>query len=128
MARDSVLCSDWARWRRSDAYTFSSSQSATGSFFTGAKDAKRLDELVRVDRFKPGQVAISAAHLMGGCRMGADPRTSVTDPWGRLHGRRGIYVADASLFPGSVEVNPYLTIMALADRVAEAIRTDLTSV
>jgi len=33
-------------------------------------------------------------------------------------------VADASLFPDSLEINPYLTIMAVADRVAEAIRTD----
>lgn len=101
---------------------------ATGRFFTEAKDADRLDELVRVERFKPGQVAISAAHLMGGCRMGADARTSVTDPMGRVHGRPGLYVADGSLFPGSAEVNPYLTIMALADRVAEAIRSDVTSV
>ncbi|HLY37845.1 MAG TPA: GMC family oxidoreductase, partial [Candidatus Binatia bacterium] len=78
--------------------------------------------LVRTELFKLGQVAISAAHLMGGCRMGTDPRTSVTDPWGRVHGKPNLYVADASLFPGSVEVNPYLTIMALADRVAEALR------
>jgi choline dehydrogenase-like flavoprotein len=33
-------------------------------------------------------------------------------------------VADSSLFPDSVEVNPYLTVMALADRVAEGIRED----
>jgi len=36
-----------------------------------------------------------------------------------------LYVADASLFPDSFEVNPYLTNMALADRVAEAVTTDL---
>jgi choline dehydrogenase-like flavoprotein len=34
-------------------------------------------------------------------------------------------VADASLFPQSVEINPYLTIMALADRVAEKIREEI---
>ena len=33
-------------------------------------------------------------------------------------------VADASLFPDSLEINPYLTIMALADRAAEAVRAD----
>jgi choline dehydrogenase-like flavoprotein len=33
-------------------------------------------------------------------------------------------VADGSLFPDSLEINPYLTIMALADRVAEGIRAD----
>lgn len=100
---------------------------AAGQFFTYPQDADRLDEIIREDRFKLGQVAISAAHLMGGCRMGTDPRTSVTDAFGRVHGRPNLYIADASLFPGSPEVNPYLTIMALADRVAEAIRADLTA-
>jgi choline dehydrogenase-like flavoprotein len=64
---------------------------------------------------------------MGGCRMGEDPRTSVTDTWGRVHGHKDLYVADASLFPAASEVNPYLTIMALADRVAEGIGRDLAA-
>lgn len=98
---------------------------ATGKFFTYAEQANDLYRLVRPSKFKLGQVAISAAHLMGGCRMGLDPKTSVTDPWGRVHGLPYVYVADASLFPDSVEVNPYLTIMALADRVAQALRSDL---
>jgi choline dehydrogenase-like flavoprotein len=57
--------------------------------------------------------------------MGRGPADSVTDAWGRVHGRPWLRVADASLFPDSVEVNPYLTIMALADRVAEALADDL---
>jgi choline dehydrogenase-like flavoprotein len=97
---------------------------AMANFFVEAADAGRLDELVQRDRFKLGQIAVSAAHLMGGCRMGTDPATSVTDAWGRVHGKPGLYVADASLFPGSAEVNPYLTIMALANRVAEAVKKD----
>jgi choline dehydrogenase-like flavoprotein len=36
-------------------------------------------------------------------------------------------VADSSLFPDALEINPYLTVMALADRVAEGIRTDAGS-
>jgi long-chain-alcohol oxidase len=98
---------------------------AAGKFFTYAHEADHLVQLVTREKFKSGQVVISAAHLMGGCRMGEDPQTSVTDPWGRVHGKPGLYVADASLFPASPEVNPYLTIMALADRVAEAVRGDL---
>jgi choline dehydrogenase-like flavoprotein len=50
----------------------------------------------------------------------------VTDAWGRVHGLPWLRVADASLFPDALEINPYVTIMALADRVAEAIRTDST--
>lgn len=49
---------------------------------------------------------------------------SVTDSRGRVHGMPWLRVADSSLFPDSVEVNPYLTVMALADRVAEGIRDD----
>jgi choline dehydrogenase-like flavoprotein len=96
-----------------------------GQFFVNRDEADKLDGLIQAERFKLGQVAISAAHLMGGCRMGTDPQTSVTDPYGRVHGKPGLYVADASLFPGSPEVNPYLTIMAFADRVAEGIKQDL---
>jgi choline dehydrogenase-like flavoprotein len=98
---------------------------AAPEFFINAADQNRIDELVRPERFKPGQVSISAAHLMGGCRMGEDPRASVTDAWGRVHGRKDLYVADASIFPDSVEINPYLTVMALSDRVAEAVRRDM---
>jgi choline dehydrogenase-like flavoprotein len=59
--------------------------------------------------------------------MGRAPADSVTDPCGRVHGVPGLYVADASLFPNSLEINPYLTIMALADRVAETIRKDASA-
>jgi choline dehydrogenase-like flavoprotein len=57
--------------------------------------------------------------------MGADRATSVTDARGRVHGHPGIVVADASLFPASSKVNPYLTIMALAERNAEQIAREL---
>ena len=56
--------------------------------------------------------------------MGRTPGDSVTDAYGRVHGIPWLFVADASLFPNSVEINPYLTIMALADRVAEKIREE----
>mgnify|MGYP001571136402 FL=1 len=70
-------------------------------------------------------MSIASAHLMGGCRMGENPSEAITDPWGRVYGKKDLYVADASLFPNSSGVNPYLTIMALADRVAEAVTKDL---
>ena len=54
--------------------------------------------------------------------MGDGPADSVTDAWGRVHGVPWLFVADASLFPRASEINPYVTVMALADRVAEAVR------
>jgi choline dehydrogenase-like flavoprotein len=89
-----------------------------------ARDAARIDERASERHFLPGKISVSAAHLQGGCGMGRSASNSVTDAWGRVHGRPWLFVADASLFPNSVEINPYLTIMALADRVAQRIREE----
>ncbi|MFZ5624929.1 MAG: GMC family oxidoreductase N-terminal domain-containing protein [Gemmatimonadota bacterium] len=88
------------------------------------RDAGRLDELIEARHFLPGTISVSAAHLMGGCGMGRSAGDSVTDSRGRVHGLPWLRVADSSLFPDSVEINPYLTVMALADRVAETLLAD----
>jgi choline dehydrogenase-like flavoprotein len=90
----------------------------------GRSEADEIDERILAKHFLPGTVSVSAAHLMGGAGMGISPLDSVTDSWGRVHGHSWLRVADASLFPDSLEINPYLTIMALADRVAEGILED----
>ncbi|HSR41596.1 MAG TPA: GMC family oxidoreductase, partial [Longimicrobiales bacterium] len=87
-------------------------------------DPEAVPGRIRPEGFLPGKIPVSAAHLMGGCAMGSNAADSVTDHRGRVHGLPWLRVADASLFPDSVEINPYLTIMALADRVAEGIRAD----
>jgi len=87
-----------------------------------ANDAERLEAIVDASRIRPGSVTVSAAHLQGGCGMGTTPADSVTDSYGQVHGVPWLFVADASLFPDALEINPYLTIMALADRVAERVR------
>ena len=87
-------------------------------------ETERLNQIAQQPDFKTGKLPISAAHLQGGCAMGRSPADSVTDAHGRVHGIPWLFVADASLFPDSLEINPYLTIMALADRVAETIRKE----
>lgn len=67
---------------------------------------------------RPAELKVSAYHPMGTARMGADPARSVCDPSGRVHGAFNLYVADASLLPGSTHVNPQLTLMALCLNVA----------
>ena len=57
-------------------------------------------------------------HELGGCRMGADPRTSVVDRDCRTHDVANLYVVDGSVFPSGSEKNPTHTIMALAARAA----------
>jgi choline dehydrogenase-like flavoprotein len=61
------------------------------------------------------------AHLMGGCRMGDDPRDSVTDPIGRSWDIPNLWICDGSLMPTGGGVNPSLTIMANAARIADRI-------
>jgi choline dehydrogenase-like flavoprotein len=97
---------------------------AARPFFIEAADASRIDALIPFDGLTLGKVTISSAHPMGGCRMGADRADSVTDGWGRVHGVPWLFVADASLFPRCAEINPYVTVMALADRVAERVRAE----
>ena len=63
-------------------------------------------------------ILMASSHPQGTLRMGADARRSVVDSYGQAHNLRGLFVADASLFPTSVGVPPTLTIAALADRIA----------
>ncbi len=58
----------------------------------------------------------SGAHILGGMMMGADPATSVTDAYGRVHGLDNVYVADGASFVTSGAQNPTNTIMAVALR------------
>jgi long-chain-alcohol oxidase len=95
---------------------------ASNRFLIERASEGEIDSLIDRAYLKLGKISVASAHPMGGCRMGDDPATSVSDVWGKVHGLDWLYVADGSLFPGSSGVNPYLTIMALADRVAEAIR------
>jgi choline dehydrogenase-like flavoprotein len=61
---------------------------------------------------------VYSIHLMGTARMSEDPRQGVTDSFGAVHGVPGLFVADASLFPGPLGINPMETIVALAMRNA----------
>lgn len=64
------------------------------------------------------------SHLFGGCVMGNDPARSVVDGKGRVHGVEGLTVADASVIPTNLGVNPQHTIMGLATVFAEALLDD----
>ena len=79
----------------------------------------QLDDLdLRVRRLDP---ALAAVHPMGSMRMGDDARESACDGLGRVHGQRGLWVADGSLMPSSTGGPPQLTIYALGRLVGDAI-------
>jgi choline dehydrogenase-like flavoprotein len=62
-----------------------------------------------------------AAHVMGGCQMGADAKTSVVDEWGRHRAIENLSVIDASVFPTSVGANPQESIYATAAKNGTAL-------
>jgi len=67
------------------------------------------------------------AHQAGTCRFGTDPKTSVLDLDCKAHELDNLYVTDASFFPSIGAVNPTLTIIANALRVADRIRDRLVA-
>jgi choline dehydrogenase-like flavoprotein len=71
--------------------------------------------------FKPSELRLEAFHPMGTARIAADPGEGACAADGSLHGTRNLYVADASLFPTSVGVNPMMTVIAFAKQVARRI-------
>jgi choline dehydrogenase-like flavoprotein len=61
---------------------------------------------------------VVTVHMMGTARMGRDRSHAVTDDRGFVHDADRLLIADASLFPTPIRVNPMETIMALATRAA----------
>ena len=83
-------------------------------------DKARAEMFYRDDRMSG-----LASHEVGTCRMGADPRASVLDPFCRAHDVANLFVVDGSPFVTFPEKNPTLTIMALAVRTARYIADGL---
>jgi choline dehydrogenase-like flavoprotein len=65
-----------------------------------------------------------STHVQGSARMGDDPARSVVDRNGESHEVKRLFVGDASLVPRTLSVNPSLTIMALATRLADHLDAD----
>ena len=77
----------------------------------------------RVWRLGPGRGLSGGQHQAGTCRMGDDPKTSVTNRYGQVHQIENLFIADASLHVTNGGFNPALTIMALAYWVSHHIVT-----
>ena len=69
---------------------------------------------------------VVSAHVMGGCAMGEDPRTSVVDSYGNHHQVPNLSVLDGSIFPTSVGANPQLSIYGIISRNASRLAENLT--
>ena len=61
--------------------------------------------------------ASSTAHILGGCCMGASPDKGVVGQNGEVFGYPNMFVADGSVVPANLGVNPSLTITALSEYI-----------
>lgn len=94
---------------------------------TEAQIATRLKEVIR----EPEHIMLSSAHPQGGLRMNADPSLGAVGADFRVHGVSNVSVADASLFPSTIVVNPQWTVAAFAEvaatKIAASIITDTSA-
>lgn len=88
-------------------------------------DDEKIEQFIQSKYLNFSKTPLTSAHPQGGARMGTNPSLSVCDTNGKVNGSDSIYVSDASLFPTSVAVNPYVTIMLLAKHVAGEINKRL---
>jgi long-chain-alcohol oxidase len=92
------------------------------AFRPGSPAAHRAwAEATRQAGYRAGRATLASYHQMGSCRMGTDPATSAVGPDQQSHEVKSLYVADSSVFPTAVGVNPMLTIMGLAHRAAAGV-------
>jgi choline dehydrogenase-like flavoprotein len=66
---------------------------------------------------------VDSYHPMGGLRMGVDPATSVVDTNLKVHGVKNLYVASCAVYPSGGSSNPTFTLMALAMRLGDHLRS-----
>ena len=92
-----------------------------GDFFRDR--AKELLETAGARQVLSGRNSVPKgdAHLMGTCRMGDDPETSVLNKFNQAHNVKNLFVVDGSCFVTSGKSNPTLTIQALAFRASDYI-------
>ena len=94
--------------------------------FLSSKGADWLKEAGAIQTWTgvPGPGLSGGQHQAGTCRMGTDPKTSVTSPFGQVHDLENLFIADGSLHVTNGGMNPVLTIMAIAYRVSDFIRRE----
>jgi choline dehydrogenase-like flavoprotein len=75
-----------------------------------------------LDRVPASRIESASQHPLGSCQIGANASAGAVDAQGKLFEADNVFVADGSVIPTSLGVNPQLTIMAIATRIAQRIR------
>jgi choline dehydrogenase-like flavoprotein len=74
---------------------------------------------IRNGAFDALDFMMASNHVMGGSAMGAKADRAVCDSYGKVYDADNLWICDTGLYPSSPGVNPQLTVMALAHRLAE---------
>ncbi|OPZ10195.1 MAG: 6'''-hydroxyparomomycin C oxidase [candidate division BRC1 bacterium ADurb.BinA364] len=88
-----------------------------GGFDAELASADDLPRL-KAHRATAAQLVAGGQHVFGTCSMGADPARAVVDSNHAAYGTEDLYVCDTGVFPSQTAVNPQLTLMAVAGRLA----------
>ncbi|HEY2628798.1 MAG TPA: GMC family oxidoreductase, partial [Usitatibacter sp.] len=96
-------------------------------FARGAESWESSKKEIESLAMEPRVARVVSAHVMGGCALGPDARSSVVDESGRHHQVDNLSVHDGSIFPTSLATNPQLSIYAIAARMASALAASLRS-
>lgn len=99
--------------------THSLSPDALACITAAAEEGKRI--MKAAGAVEAWNAPVRTEHAMGGTVMGADPKTSVTDDYGRVHGVENLFIAGPGLFPSVSAANPTFTASALAARTSDHI-------
>lgn len=93
----------------------------------GVKDPRFVAWLTQLKKHgnRTPETPFTSAHQMGTCRMSTSAKHGVVDPRGRVWGTKGLYVADASVFPSASGVNPMVTNMAISNWTSRGVIHDL---
>jgi choline dehydrogenase-like flavoprotein len=82
---------------------------------------EEIDHRLTLDLMRKRLIQITSGHPMGGNALGGDPKRDVVDSRGRSWDVTGLYVADSSILPTSLGVNPCFTTYALGRWIAHNI-------
>jgi choline dehydrogenase-like flavoprotein len=80
-----------------------------------------IETALTLDLVRRHRIQITSGHPMGGCALGSNRRRDVVDSRGRSWDLDGLYVADSSIFPTSLGVNPCYTVYALGRYIGQKI-------
>jgi choline dehydrogenase-like flavoprotein len=119
MVNDENTGTAWVDETGRDRYTFDWSDAERARLAASLEFARQVLDTAGAERVF--HTAPLSTHMQGSCRMGSDPDRSAVNAHGESHDVRRLFVGDSSVMPRTLSVNPSLTIMALASRLAQHI-------